>query len=128
MDIKDAIHAYYSLTVKSHLLETREFSDSHTAANIAEELKGIIQEWSLSLDKLSAATTDNGTNIVLATEILQVQRMPCFSHTLQLAVEKAMQLPDVAKAIARCKHLVTHFKPFIQIILPFETKTSGSTS
>ena len=113
-----AKHAYTGLTIhyiceeftlQSHLLETREFPNSHTAANIAEELKGIIQEWSLSIDKLSAATTDNGSNIVLATEILEVQRMPCFSHTLQLAVEKAMQLPDISKAIARCKRLVTHF-------------------
>ena len=113
-----ARHAYTGLTVhyindaftlQSHLLETREFPDSHTATNIAEELEGIIQEWNLPLDKLSAATTDNGSNIVLATELLEVQRMPCFSHALQLAVEKAMQLPDVTKAIARCKRLVTHF-------------------
>ena len=113
-----AKHAYTGLTVhyisgdfslQSHLLETKEFPDSHTATNIADELEAILHEWNLPLEKLSAVTTDNGTNIVQAAEILEWQRMPCFSHTLQLAVEKAMSLPDVSKAIAWCKRLVTHF-------------------
>ena len=113
-----AKHAYTGLTVhdmsgdfslRNHLLETKEFPDTHTANNIAEELETILQEWNLPQDKLCAVTTDNGTNIVLAADILGWQRMPCFSHTLQLAVEKAMSLPDVSRALARCRCLVSHF-------------------
>ena len=113
-----AKHAYTGVTVhyitdeyslESHLLETKEFPESHTAQNIAEELEGILQEWNLPLDKLCAATTDNGTNIVLAAEILGWQRIPCFSHTLQLAVERATCLPEVSRALAQCRRLVTHF-------------------
>ena len=33
----------------------------------------------------------------------------CFSHTLQLAVDKVLHLRDEAKAVARCKQLVGHF-------------------
>jgi len=62
----------------------KEFADNHTASNITEELKFILQEWNLPLSRLSAVTTDNCANIVLAAEILEWQRMPCFSHTLQL--------------------------------------------
>ena len=111
-------HAYTGLTVhyitgeyrlESHLLETKMFPDSHTAENIAEELEGILQEWDLPLDKLCAATTNNGTNIVRAVENLGCQRIPCFSHTLQLAVDKATSLPEVSRALARCKRLVAHF-------------------
>ena len=54
-------------------------------------------------------TTDNGTNIVYASEILQWKRMPCFSHTLQLAVEVVLKLPEVSRALARCRQLVGHF-------------------
>ncbi len=113
-----AKHAYTGLTVhyitgefslQSHLLETKEFPESHTGENIAEELEGILQEWNLPLDRLSAVTTDNGSNIVRAADILGWQRMPCFSHTLQLAVEKAMSLPEVSRALARCRRLVSHF-------------------
>ena len=113
-----AKHAYTGLTIdyiteeyslQSHLLATKEFPDSHTADNIAEELEAILGEWKLPVDGLCAATTDNGSNIVLATEVLGWPRMPCFSHTLQLAVERAVSLPEVSKALARCRRLVSHF-------------------
>ena len=35
--------------------------------------------------------------------------MPGFSHTLQLAVEVVLKLPEVLRALARCRHLVAHF-------------------
>ena len=50
----------------SHLLETKEITQAHTGMNIAEEIKGIMGEWSLSLDHVSAVTTDNVSNMVLA--------------------------------------------------------------
>eukprot|EP00118_Oscarella_pearsei_P005687 m.26176 g.26176 ORF g.26176 m.26176 type:complete len:173 (+) comp29152_c0_seq1:383-901(+) len=105
-----ARHAYTGLTVhyineqfdlNHHLLETKEFGESHTGANIADELAEILQDWDMCQDKLSCATTDNGSNIVSASALLGWQRMPCFSHTLQLAVEKVTSLPDVSKALAR---------------------------
>ncbi len=113
-----AHHAYTSLTVhflandlslQSYLLETKEFSDSHTAINISHELQEILRDWDLSLDGLTAITTDNGSNIVLAADLLQWTRVPCFSHCLNLAVEKACLIPEVSKALARCRRLVTYF-------------------
>ena len=113
-----ALHAYMSLTVhylasdfslQSHLLETREFPDSHIAVNIVQELEEILQHWSLSMDGLTAITTDNGSNIVLAADLVGCTRVPCFSHCLNLAVEKACKIPAISKALARCRRLVTHF-------------------
>ena len=77
--------------------------------NIVEELECILTEWNLPQCDIVAATTDNGTNIALAIEMLECPRFPCFSHTLQLAVEAALKLPEVAKMIGRCKRLVPHF-------------------
>ena len=110
--------AYTGLTVhyiddcyhlQSHLLETIEFPESHTGINISEELEVILEEWKLSQDNLSAVTTDNGSNIVSALEIAQWKRMPCFSHTLQLAVDVVLKLPEVSRALARCRQLVGFF-------------------
>ena len=42
-------------------------------------------------------------------ELLQWSRVPCFSHTLQLAVEVVLKLPEVSRALARCRQLVGHF-------------------
>ena len=44
-----------------------------------------------------------GSNIVFATKILGWPRMPCFSYTLHLAVEQAMSLPNVSRALIRCE-------------------------
>jgi hypothetical protein len=113
-----ANHAYTGLTVhfiddqfdlQHYLLETKEFPDSHTSLNIARELTDILKEWNLSADNLCAITTDNGRNIAAATRELEWRNLPCFSHTLQLGVEKVLKLPQVAKAIARCKRIATHF-------------------
>ena len=54
-------------------------------------------------------TTDSGSNILAAVDLLQWPHVSCFSHTLQLGVEKAMKLPQVAKTLARCRRLVGHF-------------------
>ena len=93
----------------SHLLETKEITQAHTGMNIAEEIKGIMGEWSLSLDHVSAVTTDNASNMVLAMKTLEWTRIPCFSHSLQLAVENALKLSQVSHALARCRRLVSHF-------------------
>ena len=113
-----ANHSYCCLTIhyvsadftlQSHLLETKEFPDSHTAENVAEELKGILNQWELSVDNLVAATTDNCSNMVLALSINHWNHIPCLSHILNLAVQKVLALPIVSKAVARCRRLVSHF-------------------
>lgn len=89
-----ANHAYTTLTVhyidneyslRSHILETREFAESHTAHNIAEGLKDSLLEWGLSDQSLAGVATDNGANMVAAIRELNwtEHHFPCFSHTLQ---------------------------------------------
>ena len=95
--------------LKHYLLETKEFTEAHTAENIAEEMTSIVNEWGLECADLIAATTDNASNIKAALHILQCLHMPCFSHVLNLAVEKAMAVPGVSRALARCRQLTSHF-------------------
>ena len=45
-------------------------------------------------------------NIVSALEIVQWKRISCFSHTLELAVDVVLMLPEVSHAVARCRQLV----------------------
>ena len=111
-----ANHAYTGITaqyindafkMKHHLLITKEFPKSHSAANIEEdELRNIIQEWDFTEQNISAITTDNGRNISAATRELDWTKLLCFSHTLLLGVDKVLKLPQVTKAIARCNRIV----------------------
>ena len=112
-----ANHAYTGLTLhyitteyelESKVLETKEFSNSHTGRNIADKLQEILSEWNLVPTMLSGITTDNGSNIVLATSILDWPRIACFSHMLQLAIEAATGLPQLSRALGRCRRLVGH--------------------
>ena len=48
----------------------------------------ILTNWKLNPDKLVATTTDNGSNVVVAFEILQVMHISYFGHNLDLCVKK----------------------------------------
>ena len=98
-----------SFEMRSHLIETKEFAEAHTGETIAEVLEQILYDWNVDVDKLVVATADNGSNITRAMQLLGWDRISCFSHTLQLCVDKVINLPRVSKAVARCKQLVSHF-------------------
>ena len=87
------------------MFETKEFTEAHIAENIAEEMTSIVNEWGLESADLITATTDNASNIKAALHTLQCLHMSCFSHVLNLAVEKAMAVPGVSRALARC-HII----------------------
>lgn len=132
-----ANQAYYCVTIlyitpnftlSSHLLETKEFSDSHSAENVAMELRSILDQWELSTENVVAATTDNYANVVRAIQINDWLNVPCFSHTLNLAVEKVLLLPKVSKAVARCRRLVSHFHHSSKSTYLLKTKTRRFTS
>ena len=95
--------------MNSFLISVHEFPDSHTAVNISEEVTDVLSQWNMPVSGIVVATTDNGANITAAVELFGVSRLPCFSHTLQLAVEQALKLPEVSKLVGRCKRLVAYF-------------------
>ena len=92
-----------------HLLETAEVMTDHTALNLAAGLKDSLEWWKLPSGNLTAAVTDIARSKCLALEILDVMHIGCFAHTIQLGVQKVMDLPELSKAIGRAKWLVSHF-------------------
>ena len=126
-----AMHSYMGVTIhfidanfclRSYLLDVKELLDNHTGDNIAEHLSEIMNDWHLSSVKLSGVTTDNGSNMLKAVDTLHWCHMPCFSHTLQLAVQVAMKLSAVSRAIAHCKRLINHFHHSVQSKLILRSK------
>ena len=118
-----AMHSYMGVTIhfidinfclSSYLFDVKELLDNHTGENIAEHLSKIMNDWHLSSANLSGVTIDNGSNMLKAVSTLHWGHMPCFSHTLQLAVQVAMKLPAVSRAIAHCKRLINHFHHSVQ--------------
>lgn len=91
---------YISLTVhfidewKLHtrVLETAYFPNEHTGEMIAQGLRLMLLAWDLKEENLVAITTDNGANVVKATELNHWRREQCFGHRLHLAIGKCAHL------------------------------------
>lgn len=107
--------AYISLTVhfvassmemKNFCLMTKEVPEAHTAENLAEVLQQAIEEWNYLVKFM-----DNGRNMVnTVVDHLRVIYLPCIGHTIQLAVEKAFCLQDLASALGSVRKLVGYFR------------------
>ena len=52
-----------------YLLETKEFPESHTSLNIANELTNILEEWNLGAENVAVITTNHGRNIAAVDQL-----------------------------------------------------------
>ena len=78
--------------------------------NLASDLEEALVRWSLNSSNISASVNDNASNIIAALDNLSWPIFGCFSHTLQLAVQKALCVPEMARAVGRAKRIVTHLR------------------
>ena len=78
--------------------------------NLSESLKAAVHDWDLD-DKVTACVHDNASNIVLANshQFVTWESVPCFAHTLQLAINDGMTLAEVDSVVEACNKLVGHF-------------------
>ena len=86
-------------------LQTCQFPGIHNFSHIVEPAAA--KEWCNK--QVVAFTTDSGSNIVKALEEMNVLRLSCVGHTLNLAIQKALKVHQVVTAIGRCQKLVAHF-------------------
>jgi hypothetical protein len=111
-----ASHSYTAVTLhyidsnwqmRDHLLEVA--ASAQTAQNLATGLEDVFSRWKLPISRLGGMTTDNARNTISALDSLEWSHLGCFAHTIQLGVHKAMEVPEVAKALGRARRLVGHF-------------------
>ncbi|GAA6217461.1 zinc finger BED domain-containing protein 4-like [Lates japonicus] len=91
----------------SCLLDCFEFTDRHTAENLAEELVRVAKEWQVE-DKVVCCVSDNAANITKAIKILKWTHHPCLAHTLNLMIRDALKVVkptmDKVKAVVEFFH------------------------
>ena len=93
-------------------LEALLFTDSksHTAVNLADDLRSSLQQWE-TLDRVVMITTDNAVNITNAVvNELKLPHFGCMRHVLQLSIGKAFKLGPVDRILGKVKRLVAHFQ------------------
>ncbi|XP_041722424.2 zinc finger BED domain-containing protein 4-like [Coregonus clupeaformis] len=98
----------YKMT--SCLLDCFEFTDRHTAENLAVELLRVAKEWQVE-DKVVCCVSDNAANITKAIKVLKWTHHPCLAHTLNLVVRDALKVikttVDKVKAVVEFFHKST---------------------
>lgn len=95
--------------MKSAVLLTKSMSVRHTADNFVEKLNQAVESWGLT-GRVIACVHDNARNIVSANNPTRVSwhSVPCFAHTLQLAVNNGFAA-YLNRVIAAAGRLVKHF-------------------
>ena len=101
-------HIDQEWALHSDVLLTQAVSVRHTAENLAEHMKSSVDDWGLT-DHVVACVHDNASNIVKANSPTYVdwKSVPCFAHTLQLAVNDGFAL-HLHRVIAAAGRLVEH--------------------
>jgi hypothetical protein len=87
-------------------LSTAENSERHTAENLKEHLRAVVEDWDLQDYKIYV-TTDNAANICKAVQLSSMNHVKCFAHTINLAVQKGVQL--ISDHLAGIRRIVTYF-------------------
>ena len=101
------IDPYWEL--KSYCLSTQYLPEDHTAHNIKEALSETLHLWKLDRSHLVALTTDSGSNVKAACELLCCRRLSCFGHNLNFSVEKGLDERRVKRTLKICKSAVASF-------------------
>ena len=81
------------------------FDENHSAENIKKIIQNKLEEWGLLLQSVVSCTTDNGANVISAAELLKITRIPCFAHSINIGVNRCIEVPQIKKAVARLKSL-----------------------
>lgn len=61
-------------------------------------------------DKIVAITVDNAANMGVAADILQVKKIGCFAHTMNLGAQQVYKSNQVAKWAAKIRSIVVWFR------------------
>ncbi len=90
--------------LRSHVLQTRVFNESHTEKNIGALLKKV--DWNAA-DKERALVTGNARNMIVAgVEAEMTPHLRCFAYTLSLTSQKAFQVDTAARLLGGVRRVV----------------------
>ena len=82
----------------------------HNGENLAESLRSVLESWGLQESKQVCLTTDNGSNLVRASHLLNWLHIPSFGHNLHLAITNAIKDDShISRVIGVTRKLITSF-------------------
>ena len=95
--------------MRSGVLATKHMPETHTGLHIAQRIDQIRNEFGIAKENVAGITRDNAANMDVAMAELGFPDTSCFGHTLQLAINAALNHPEIQACITACRNVVTHF-------------------
>ena len=88
------------------VLDTSELKERHTAQNLATHVELVKTNWKLG-GIIRVCVRDNASNQAAAGRLCpEWEDLPCFAHTLQLAVNAGFAIQEVKDLVTVCGKLV----------------------
>lgn len=99
-----------NLQLCTSVLGMQYFPQNHTADNLAQATRGIMEDWAIT-NKVKCFVTDAAPNMIAFTRQLQIRHSICIAHSLNLLVRKTCdQNPTLASIRHKARHIVTLFR------------------
>ncbi len=90
----------------SSILDCHRVLGHHTATMIKEEVEKILEEFNIK-EKVLTMVTDSGSNVVKAARDMDLRRIPCYAHSLNLVVTDSIKsVPDLQEARDKVSRVV----------------------
>nr|XP_054593165.1 zinc finger BED domain-containing protein 4-like [Nothobranchius furzeri] len=92
------------------VLGVKHFPQSHTADNLAQVKRGMMDDWAIT-NKVRCLVTDAAPNMIAATRTLQIRHSICIAQKLNLIVKKSCdQIPELSSIRHKSRQIVSFFR------------------
>ncbi|KAM9318799.1 E3 SUMO-protein ligase ZBED1-like isoform 1-T7 [Pholidichthys leucotaenia] len=99
-----------NLQLCTSVLGVQYFPQSHTADNLAQVKRGMMEDWAIT-NKVKCLVTDAAPNMIASTRQLQIRHSICIAHSLNLLVSKSFdQIPTLTSIRHKARHTVTYLR------------------
>ena len=105
------VTAHYSSQGKLHqkVLRTKAVFQAQAGETVAVEIGEVLEEFGIA-HKVVVMTVDNASNMDVAAKRLNILKLGCFAHTLNLAAQKVYSIATVTRWAAKLRVVIVWMK------------------
>lgn len=102
-------HFIKDWTLQNKVLQTKAVYESQTGEAISLEITECLISFGIK-EKVVAITVDNAANMAVGANVLNVLRVPCFAHSMNVSAGKLYKETAFTRWLARIRTVVLWFK------------------
>lgn len=103
-------------TLENKVIQTKALYESHTGEAISLEITECLISFGIK-QKVVAITVDNAANMAVGANVLNILRVPCFAHSMNVSAGKLYKETAFTRWLARIRTVVLWFKRVTLLVL-----------